>query len=60
MSAELPNFALWSTNRLTGHLDHLEQALATMAGQEHPLKPDLRATLAAIRAEIARRNDEES
>jgi hypothetical protein len=54
---ELPDFATWSLDRLSGQRDHLVQILMTMAGQPDPLKPRLRAELAAIREEIGRRPD---
>jgi hypothetical protein len=50
-----PDFTSWDSRRLTEQRDHLVQILMTMAGQPDPLKPKLRAELAAIRAEIARR-----
>ena len=55
MSArELPDFAGWSPDRLSGQRDHLVQILMTMAGQPDPLKSRLRSELAAIHAELAR------
>lgn len=56
---ELPEFAAWSIDRLSGKRDHLVQILMTMAGYADPLKERLRSELAAIRAELARRNDPE-
>jgi len=52
---ELPDLTGWPSARLSGQRDHLVQILMTMAGQADPLKPRLRAELAAIRAELARR-----
>lgn len=54
-----PDFSGWDSQRLAGQQEHLLQILATTAGQPHPLKAQLRSELAAIRAEIGRREDKE-
>jgi hypothetical protein len=56
---DTPDLTSWDSQRLTGQRDHLVTILMTMAGQADPLKPRLRAELAAIRAEITRRSEED-
>lgn len=48
MSTETPDLAALLR-------DHLKRLITSMAGQDDPLKPRLRAELEAIRDEIARR-----
>jgi hypothetical protein len=58
MTAELPNFTTWTTDRLVEQRKHLSALLVSWAGQSDPLKPQLRAELHAIREEIARRTED--
>jgi hypothetical protein len=55
MAIQVPDFSDWTVDRLIGQRKHLESTLFVSAGQNDPLRPQLRAEIEAIRAELTRR-----
>jgi hypothetical protein len=58
MTTPIPDYTAWTMARLTGQREHLQRILLAGAGQNDPLRPQLRKELVAIREEIQRRAEE--
>lgn len=54
----IPDFTTWSLTRLLGQKKYLESLLAMTAGQNDPVRPQLRAEYEAVRAALGEKPEE--